>query len=633
MDSMDNPSNILSNPHKANTKSNPIPASIIQKPTDKPKDKAIMLNSSGVKTCYIPIFQPNGGFVEILNCDDPRAIPARYDVFQRISYHINDVWVCLSAPTNVTDGTTQWDYIYLSPCAINTPNQRWIIKDNAFWTADGKYRIKSTTWLYLTKDSADKHDHTLDDSMKEWLATIATPGNISIRTSIGWNFVESSKMERYYIGNNRSWDSYVWLYYNPDNGHIAQYDGVSGSLYCMKSQINTYDWNWVSWELCSDAPSTKDDSAYWDVSFTTPKGGAITDYKKNALRVTKYGSNWGVPYTAKLDYLQKDTTNSPTSIFFLDQDLQRWVRYVNGNLGETLSYCPAPGAKSQKNTTLSQTPKVALPPDFRLNDDWIRRLWAIARTTNQVQQVSGICGVCLLQSYQMIAELETHYPGEPPGRRGFFFDIASSSNPFDSFAQRFPDLNDELRGNLVNWSNTPLYPGESLADRDARLFWASSRAMLPQFDWFPSQYFLTRVDVIRHLQTLLDSPVGNAWIASIRMRTPTQTVGHALVILRTTDGLSVVQTNLETISRANFAQSVTPTTDLDRIFGVLFPYPIVNFMTLQVRDPSRVSPMNEFVSNNNCTGDGEDRRGSLTYPSATSINQCSQGRCAYPLSQ
>ncbi|EMP08157.1 hypothetical protein LEP1GSC124_0244 [Leptospira interrogans serovar Pyrogenes str. 200701872] len=47
------------------------------------------------------------------------------------------------------------------------------------------------------------------------------------------------------------------LYYNPENGHLAQYDPISGSLYCMYSQVDSYQWNWVSWESCSDAAISK----------------------------------------------------------------------------------------------------------------------------------------------------------------------------------------------------------------------------------------------------------------------------------------------------------------------------------------------------------------------------------------
>ncbi|WP_000641134.1 DUF1561 family protein, partial [Leptospira interrogans] len=94
---------------------------------------------------------------------------------------------------------------------------------------------------------------------------------------------------------------------------LAQYNPVSGSLYCMYSQVGSYNWNWVTWALCSDAPISKDNPAYWNVYLTTKEGGMIMDYQGNALRVTRYGPNWGVAYAAKLSYLKKDTTYNPTS--------------------------------------------------------------------------------------------------------------------------------------------------------------------------------------------------------------------------------------------------------------------------------------------------------------------------------
>ena len=38
-------------------------------------------------------------------------------------------------------------------------------------------------------------------------------------------------------------------------------------------------------------------------------------------------------------------------------------------------------------------------------------------------------------------------------------------------------------------------------------------------------------------------------------------------------------------------------------------------------------PLNFFVSNNNCTGEGDYRHGSGGFPTSASINQCASGRC------
>ncbi|MBE8411081.1 DUF1561 family protein, partial [Leptospira borgpetersenii serovar Ballum] len=146
--------------------------------------------------------------------------------------------------------------------------------------------------------------------------------------------------ERYFIRWGSSNKNTTPLYYNPESGHLAQYDPISGSLYCMYSQVDNYQWNWVKWKWCSDSleSKSKGNPTFWNVFFETDQGGMITDYKGNALRVTRYGSNWGVAYTAKPDFVKTDTKNSPTSLFVVDKSLLDWTRYTSSNLGKTEQY-------------------------------------------------------------------------------------------------------------------------------------------------------------------------------------------------------------------------------------------------------------------------------------------------------
>ncbi|KEG19321.1 hypothetical protein H710_01103 [Bartonella bacilliformis Ver097] len=57
--------------------------------------------------------------------------PARYDLFQRVAWNVNDTWLCMTAPNSVTglDGkaTSEWGYLLLRPCVINNPNQQWVL--------------------------------------------------------------------------------------------------------------------------------------------------------------------------------------------------------------------------------------------------------------------------------------------------------------------------------------------------------------------------------------------------------------------------------------------------------------------------------------------------------------------------
>ncbi|EMN54591.1 PF07598 family protein [Leptospira interrogans serovar Autumnalis str. LP101] len=480
--------------------------SVIQKPTDPPKDKPIkVIVSDGERFCYGPNFSGGESYIIIEQCWQMHVMNARYDVFQRISYNINNTWLCITAPEKVIKAEETWDYVHLRPCTINDPLQRWIIKNNSFWTANGFYRLKDYNWYgYISRNSGDRYNHTLDSSMNDWVNTIATPGNISIQTSIAWNLQTTEGQERYFIRWGGSDKNTTPLYYNPENGHLAQYDPISGSLYCMYSQVDNYQWNWVKWKWCSDAAISKNNPAFWNVFFETDQGGMITDYKGNALRVTRYGSNWGSAYTAKPSYLEKDTTNSPTSLFVVNKDLLDWTRYTASNLGKTGQYCPA----GKRENIVHRRVKRELPPDFQLTEAWIRRLYEIATSVSAESEtrVSGICGPCALHSFQMLAELLEYHSREPLQSGGYFFDTAPNTDPFISFGQRYPHLERLLEDIPKKYAPYPHYSTQSF------LSFASIDSMLPQYFWSASTEFTNRDEILSHISSLINSPAGSIWL-------------------------------------------------------------------------------------------------------------------------
>ncbi|MCH1912257.1 DUF1561 domain-containing protein [Leptospira noguchii] len=602
--------------------SNGIPGSIVQKPTDPPKDKPIqVVVHDGGKFCYGPTFSGGESYIVIEQCWQMHVKNARYDVFQRISYYIEDTWLCITAPETVIHAEKNWDYVHLRPCTINDPLQRWIVRENSFWTADGRYRLKDTNWYaYITKNSRDRYNHTLDPSMDDWIKTVATPGNISILTSIAWDLQTTQGNQRYFVRWGGSDKNTTPLYYNPESGHLAQYDPVSGSLYCMYSQVGKSNWNWVKWVLCSDAPISKDNPAYWNVYLGTEEGGMITDYQGNALRVTRYGSNWGVAYAAKLSYLEKETSNSPTSLFVVDKDLLDWTRYTASNLGKTDQYCPAGNKENLKHKRVKRT----LPSDFQLSEDWIQRLYDIATSTIPDAQSSGICGVCLLQSFQMLAELQEYHSRGPLQSGGYFFDTAPDTDPFISFRQRYPELDSSL-------ANVPrMYGPNSSTIR--LLAFVSAMTVMPLYDWTLSREFTVRSEMLSHIRSLIDSPSGSTWLVAMRRRRPDGTFsGHSVPILRTPQGLVVIQTRVSSVSLDVYSQYLTPTMDPAQVISNLegTDRTLTNLITIQLGEYYH-NLFDFVISNRNCTGEGEDRRGTGEYPISASVNQCPSvdGRCA-----
>lgn len=604
--------------------------SIIQKPTDIPKDTPIKIVAyDGSELCFAPIFTEEESYIQLRQCLEKNVIKARYDVFERIAYKIENAWLCITLPKNVVQGNAQWDYVHLEPCTINDPAQRWIVKENAFWSADGKYRLKDYQWqASISKDSKANYNHTLDPSMHEWINTIATPGNMSIKTLIAWDYNSEGVKKRYYLKNNQSVNFHSPLYYNPQNGHIAQYSPKNGYLYCMRSQIGAYRWSWVDWSWCDDELLTdKNNSMYWDISFVTKQGGIIKDHKGDALRVTQKGSNWGIPYTTKINYLQEDTINSPTSIFFFDKDLQDWINHVNKNRGEMLPYCPAPGAQTIKTKTIH---KHFLPPDFKLNQAWIERLYTIATSREPLEQFVDACGYCLLQSFQMIAELQERYPQKPIQSGGYFFDALPNVNPFVSFHQRFPLLHDTLE-NILRWYGHPIAKEENAMLSLQRVAYTSAVSTLPLYDWEQSQIFFKQADIIAHIQTLLDSPIGTIWLAIIRkddvIKTP-----HIVPILRAIDGLVIIQTSVVNTTLNTFKDYLSSTANIDAIYKKLsLGKTIHGFFTMRLKHSyPQTNNFDLSVSTKDCSGRAEDRRGNVLFPNFSSINQCWAKRCAWP---
>ncbi|MCZ2329022.1 DUF1561 domain-containing protein [Bartonella sp. F2] len=619
-----------------------IPPYVPQTLPDTPMEKAIRVKAhTGSTYCYAPTFVDGESYIYLDTCSASDVKPARYDVFQRVVWNVKDVWLCMTAPGSVTgvdgSGKAQWDYVKLRPCVTNDPNQRWIINGRSFYTADGKYRVKDVKWYaYISKNAKDYYNHTLVLEMDSWIKTIAAPGNMSLHISVGWKHVTSTGFNMYYLSDNGSKSDVISLYYNPENGHIARYFPSAGILSCMVSKQSSKDnWDWVVWKLCKDTVSSAKDAGYWDISYLSGREGPLQDRNGNYLRVTQYGVNWGMPYTAKGKYLEGDTKNSPTSEFVLPYDFEKWSRYVYGNLGDSLTYCPAPGHKNKVAAIQSKAKKkLFLPPNFELNDEWRWLLYAITSTTDRSETLVGMCGICLMQTYQMIAELQEYYPSWPPAE-GYFFVPIAGTNPITAFRQRYPDLA-RVMENIRLRATIPLLVGTMtgrmrLYRAAARAVHSTTQAILPRFRWTLSPLATNQTEIRNAIQRLLDAQPGTMWIAIINyVSTGGRLSSHAVPVIRAQSGLIVIPTNSSMISFADFSRLTQATTDINTIMQLLgeqSPVTIFSFSTLQLSGEEE-APLSVVMSQNNCTGEGNDRRGNRQPPRSSLVNQCVSGRCS-----
>ncbi|TLD87129.1 DUF1561 family protein [Helicobacter sp. MIT 03-1614] len=277
------------------------PKQVSQKLANKPKDRPIAFVSKpdSLTQCLTPVFTNSEGYVGVSDCEE--AIDARYDVFSRIAWKLRDGWVCLSAEN---EKYNQGKRLILRPCVIDDKTQSFTIKDNMLYTPDLRFVVRIANGFLTLQKSQSKgvQSNLILHNMQEWLDTIATPAPLMQKGFIAWKFISPQGFDVYYLRNNESIKNDPQeLYFNLENGIIAQYDSASAKMFCLTSKQNAkQDWNWVSWEEClqqnlreNKAAPSKLNAQNWKLfMFADNDSAMLKDYLGNFLRVTKYGSNW-----------------------------------------------------------------------------------------------------------------------------------------------------------------------------------------------------------------------------------------------------------------------------------------------------------------------------------------------------
>ena len=295
---------------------------------------------------------------------------------------------------------------------------------------------------------------------------------------------------------------------------------------------------------------------------------------------------------------------------------------ANGNLGANS------GANLNK-------PILQLPIDFNLSA-WVARLLQIIGTTNDeaLATRTGICGTCMLHSYQIIAEF-MHYHNSPPLGGGYFFDAVPNTNPFTSFQNRNPLLYDTLSDIVDYYGRTNLIGHTETFTNTVEVAFASSISMLPQYEWNLIASASTTREINALLSNIFNVAQPGAMYFTVLMRYVPETRdfrGHAVVTIRASTGFIVIPTNIRGISlnslRAYTQLATTPQELQDRFTMRLTgsPLNLVGLAFIEVREPFNL-PFASALSFQDCGGFGEDRRGNAALPRASTLNQCSSGRC------
>lgn len=294
----------------------------------------------------------------------------------------------------------------------------------------------------------------------------------------------------------------------------------------------------------------------------------------------------------------------------------------NGNLGANL------GANLNK-------PTLQLPIDFNLSA-WVARLLQIIGTTNDeaLATRTGICGTCMLHSYQIIAEF-MHYHNSPPLGGGYFFDAVPNTNPFTSFQNRNPLLYDTLSDIVDYYGRTNLIGHTETFTNTVEVAFASSISMLPQYEWNLIASASTTREINALLSNIFNVAQPGAMYFTVLMRYVPETRdfrGHAVVTIRASTGFIVIPTNIRGISLNSlraYTQLATTPQELQERFTMRLtgsPLNLVGLAFIEVREPFNL-PFASALSFQDCGGFGEDRRGNAALPRASTLNQCSSGRC------
>ena len=280
-------------------------------------------------------------------------------------------------------------------------------------------------------------------------------------------------------------------------------------------------------------------------------------------------------------------------------------------------------------------PILQLPIDFNLSA-WVARLLQIIGTTNDeaLATRTGICGTCMLHSYQIIAEF-MHYHNSPPLGGGYFFDAVPNTNPFTSFQNRNPLLYDTLSDIVDYYGRTNLIGHTEIFTNTVEVAFASSISMLPQYEWNLIGSASTTREINALLSNIFNVAQPGAMYFTVLMRYVPETRdirGHAVVTIRASTGFIVIPTNIRGISLNSlraYTQLATTPQELQERFTMRLtgsPLNLVALAFIEVREPFNL-PFASALSFQDCGGFGEDRRGNAALPRASTLNQCSSGRC------
>lgn len=604
--------------------------SVIQKRANIIQDSKLLVQTHGEKPrCLTPIPFDGDIFLKVQECKD--ASIARYDVFKRIAFRYKNEWLCLSLRDGLTKGIGDKDHIVLRPCVLNDDTQWFDIKDDGIFLS--KYpNIKLFEFKNLilaSKVNFGNRVKVFKPVMKEWLEALAPPVNYDIKTPIAFNTVnfQTRNPETFFLNPNGASKKQFDFFYDPTKGYLKTYNTKNARFACLISNLNNKTNSFISWTNCPQINFTPSTDPYaWN--FDISSDSFILDANGNILDVAR-GSEFGKLFiVTKQEFIKQGLHTSDFSgIFIFNKYFDSLRNFIARNISFQNDTC---GKEKRIKRDLTSGSIANFDP---AQGGWRKKFFDISTSTDSVNNFNGICGYCLLQSYEIVALLTEIFPRvqeAPTTNVGYFFNYAINTNPLISFAMRTPSLSNLLTSAFNYWGNS-FYPNEPLYLRASRAVESATRIVLPRRTWSMSMPVFTQDLMREEIQRIINSTPGSIFIALLNTSRTSAFDGHAMPIIRTNQGVIVIPTNISNPSFTDYASFITPVTSINEVLNRLttnHSYTITGMSFLQMGGPIE-DTLSTLLSQNNCSGEGNNgRRGNGLNLNPRNANSCGENRCS-----
>lgn len=298
--------------------------------------KLAITTHDGLKWCFNPSnsvnFSSFTGFslsLRVDSCTEDQQNKATMDRLGRITFYVDGINFCVTAPASVTEKKSQWDWISLEPCDMHNKNQQWNLYKGKIYLNGTTQYIQDWNYYAMFSQNQSGYDSTLDvDRMnKDFFQKTSAPQDYQSEIKLGWVW----KGVTYYPTNApvQPWSTIYGYrtYYDAKLGQFYMLTGKNTAfqprstpqLKCLRAKMignfRNPDWDWATWEDCNQRDTR---GRAYSFSFSKTPTETLTSEKKtvkvnikdansNSLWSVGTGQNAGFFFTAKYDHSSNST--------------------------------------------------------------------------------------------------------------------------------------------------------------------------------------------------------------------------------------------------------------------------------------------------------------------------------------